>query len=89
MAKKSYRIGRDRLPEELSNKNIFEVTLAVARQAKMLSSIASLQGKQLENKAIVMSFEDLKENKIKYYFKKEDDKKKEEEKKEEEKENKE
>ncbi len=76
MDNKNYRIAKDVLLQE--NTDLFEITIAAAREAKRLNAIAKNRVLQLEEKPLVTAFKKLEQKELKYYYEDENAREKEE-----------
>ncbi len=66
MVKKSYRIGRDKIIKD--DVSIYELTIATAREAKKINTLATITGEELKEKPLVISLKKLQTEGIKYYY---------------------
>ncbi|MBN1620934.1 hypothetical protein JW890_09455 [candidate division WOR-3 bacterium] len=79
MDNKNYRIAKDVLLQE--NTDLFEITIAAAREAKRLNAIARNRVIQLEEKPLVTAFKKLEQKELNYYYEDQNTREKEEKKK--------
>ncbi|KQC14769.1 MAG: hypothetical protein APR63_05165 [Desulfuromonas sp. SDB] len=67
MGEENYRIGVDKiLDDEVS---IYELTIAVAREAKKINTMAKIKGEKLDEKPLVLSLKKLQAGDLSFYYK--------------------
>ena len=67
MGEENYRIGVDKiLDDEVS---IYELTIAVAREAKKINTMAKIKGEKLDEKPLVLSLKKLQSGDLSFYYK--------------------
>lgn len=66
MENKNFRIAKDELLE--NGFNLYEITIAAAREAKRINIIAKNRAIQLEEKPLVTAFKKLKKGELKFFY---------------------
>ncbi|MBN2362957.1 hypothetical protein JXL83_02370 [candidate division WOR-3 bacterium] len=66
MDNKNYRIAKDGLLDDSTN--LFEITIAAAREAKKLNALAKNRALQLEEKPLVTAFNKLQNKELNYHY---------------------
>ncbi|MBN1151197.1 DNA-directed RNA polymerase subunit omega [candidate division WOR-3 bacterium] len=66
MDNKNFRIAKDELLENESN--LYEITIAAAREAKRINIIAKNRAVQLEEKPLVTAFKKLKKGELNFFY---------------------